>query len=140
MINPSHVGRTYPATTPYEISAAKVAEFALALKDDNPAYQGADAIAPPTFAAVIAAQAWGPFFDDPELGLELKRTMHADQRFDLTRPLRVGDVVVATLTIEKVRNRGWVPMVTIRVELATTGGEALGAATSTLLHNGPEEA
>ena len=139
-ITPEHVGRTYPPAPPYEVSRAKIAEFAGALLDENPAYAGASPVAPPTFAAVIAAQAWGPFFDDPELGLELKRTMHADQRFDLTRPLRVGDVVVATLTIEKVRNRGSVAMVTIRVDLATTGGEALGAATSTLLHNGPEEA
>lgn len=140
MINSSHVGRSYPATPPYIVSSAKIAEFAAALKDDNPAYAGVDALAPPTFAAVIAAQAWGPLFAGDELGLELQRTMHADQRFALNRPLKVGDEVVATLTIEKVRNRGSVAMVTIRVDLRTTSGEELGSTTSTLLHNGPEEA
>lgn len=140
MINQSHVGRTYPATEPYLVTAVKIAEFASALMDNNPAYAGREAIAPPTFGALIAAQAWGPLFSDPELGLELCRTMHADQRFELVRPMRVGDEVVAQLTIEKVRNRGSVAMITIRVDLATEQGESLGFATSTLLHNGPEEA
>ena len=121
------------------MSRAKIAEFATALGDDNPAYFDADApIAPPTFAAVIAAQAWGAMFGDPDLGLALRRTIHADQRFDIIRPLREGDDVVATLTIEKVRNRGAMDMVTIAVELATVEGEALGSATSQLIHTREE--
>ena len=57
-ISPEHVGRSYPATKPYRVSRAKIAEFATALGDGNPAYFGADApIAPPTFAAVFGAQA-----------------------------------------------------------------------------------
>lgn len=112
----------------------------MALGDSNPAYDdGADpVIAPPTFAAVIAAQAWGPFFDDPELGLALERTIHAEQRFDVVRPLREGDDVVASLTITKVRSRGTTDMVTIAVNLDTAGGERLGTATSMLVHTHEE--
>ena len=139
-ISVDHVGRSYPSTKPYEISRAKIAEFAEALGDDNPAYYGQGAVAPPTFAAVIAAQAWGAMFDDPELGLALRRTIHADQRFDITRPLREGDDVVATLTIDKVRNRGNLDMVTVQVGLATVTGEDLGSATSQLIHTREEEA
>lgn len=131
----------YPATKPYRVSRAKIAEFATALGDQNPAYFDAETpIAPPTFAAVIAAQAWGAMFDDPELGLALRRTIHADQRFDITRPLREGDDVVATLTIDKVRNRGNLDMVTVQVGLATVTGEDLGSATSQLIHTREEEA
>lgn len=134
-INANHIGRVYPATRPYRVSRAKIAEFATALGDANPAYFASeDPIAPPTFAAVIAAQAWGALFDDPELGLALRRTVHADQRFDIVRPLRSGDDVVATLTIEQVRNRGNVDMVTIGVVLETAAGERLGTATSQLIH------
>lgn len=116
------------------MSRAKIDEFAAALGDDNPAYAGHHPIAPPTFAAIIAAQAWGPFFDDPDLDLALQRTMHADQRFDYTRPLRAGDEVVATLVIVKVRNRGATDMITILVEIETTSGDPVCSATSTLLH------
>ena len=32
----AHAGRRYPPTDPYHVSAAKIAEFATALGDDNP--------------------------------------------------------------------------------------------------------
>ncbi|MBN9104223.1 MAG: MaoC family dehydratase N-terminal domain-containing protein [Propionibacteriaceae bacterium] len=134
-ISDAHVGRSYPATAPYEVSRAKIAEFAAALGDaDNPAYAGDDPIAPPTFAAVLAAAAWDGLFDDPELGLSLSRMVHADQRFAWRRPLRAGDLVSATLTIEKVRVRGAAAFVTVAVVLSTTDGEELCTASSTLVH------
>ena len=134
-INEDHVGRSYPSTAPYQVSRAKVAEFAAALGDAaNPAYGGDCALAPPTFAVVLSSAAWDAMFADPDLGLSLSRTVHVDQRFAWQRPLRVGDQVSATLTIEKVRARGATAIITIAVELATTAGEALCTATSTLMH------
>lgn len=132
-INPEHVGRTYPPAPAYRVSRAKIAEFATAIGDPNPAYSGDDAVAPPTFAAVIAAHAWGALFDDPELGLALHRTMHGDQTFQFARPLRDGDDVIATLTIERVRNRSTLDIVTVAVDLAVDGQTAC-TARSTLMH------
>ena len=132
-ITPEHVGRTYPPAPPYEVSRAKIAEFAGALLDENPAYAGASPVAPPTFAAVIAAQAWGAMFHDPDLGLALNRTVHADQGFAFHRPLRPGDLVEARLTIEKVRNRGTLDIVTVLVDLLVDGVSACEAR-STLMH------
>ncbi len=136
----SHTGRVYPPTAPYEVSRAKIAEFAAALGDDNPAYTGADPVAPPTFAAVLAASAWGTLFDDPELGLSLSRTVHVDQRFRWTRQLRAGDLVSATLTIEKARVRGATAFITIAVSLTDAAGEEICQATSTLMHTAEEAA
>lgn len=136
-ISEDHVGRTYPATAPYEVTGVKIAEFAAALGDaDNPAYQGPAAIAPPTFAVVLAAAAWEAMFADPELGLSLSRTVHVDQRFTWQRPLRRGDQVSAALRIEKVRARGATAIIGIAVDLATTSGEPLVVASSTLMHTG----
>ena len=100
----------------------------------NPAYAGEHPIAPPTFAVVLSSAAWDAMFADPELELSLSRTVHVDQRFAWQRPLRAGDEVSATLTIEKVRARGATAIITIAVALATTTGEALCTATSTLMH------
>jgi len=139
MITDSHIGRTYPPTAPYVVSAAKVAEFAAALGDGgNAAYAGPDAVAPPTFAVVLSSAAWGAMFDDPELDLSLSGTVHTDQRFSWRRPLRVGDEVTATLNIEKFRARGSSAFITIVVAL-DAGGERICDATSTLLHTWPEE-
>lgn len=132
-----HAGRTYPPAPTYRVSRAKIAEFAAALKDDNPAYGGDSPIAPPTFAALIAAQAWDALFADEELGLALHRVVHADQTFDFHRPLVEGDDVVAQLTIERVRNRAGVDMVTILVALSVDG-EPVCDARSTLMHTREE--
>lgn len=142
-ITPEHAGRTYPPTAPYRVGRAKIDEFAAALGgvdggDPNPAYRGERPVAPPTFAMVIGARAWQALFDDEELGLALRRTVHADQRFTWQRPLREGDDVVATLRIDKVRLRGATDMVTVVVDMATTDGEHLCTSTSQLVHTRPE--
>ncbi len=133
-ISEAHVGRTYPPTPPYEVSAAKIVEFAAAIGDPNPAYAGESPIAPPTFVAVVAARAWDRLFDDPDLGLALHRVVHGDQAFTYTRPLRAGDVITATLRIDRVRVRGPVEFVGVTVDVATAAGEPVCATTSTLVH------
>ena len=52
---------------------------------------------------MISSPAWQQMFDDPELELALAAIVHGDQRFAYRDPLRAGDVVSATLTIDKVR-------------------------------------
>jgi acyl dehydratase len=135
VITEAHSGRRYPPTEPYAISAAKIAEFARALGDDNPHYRGADAVAPPTFAAVVAAPAWQRMFDDPELGLALRQIVHGDQRFDYTAPLRAGDVVEATLTIDKVRPRAGSEIVSCSVVVADIKGSPRCTTTATFVHS-----
>ena len=139
-ITDAHVGRTYPATAPYPVTAGKIAEFADALGDDNPAYRGPDAVAPPTFAIVVALAAWDGLFADPELDIKLSRLIHGDQRFDYARPLRAGDEVVSTLSIDKVRARGNSAFITVSASVDTTAGEHVCTSTSTLVHTWPEEA
>ncbi|SDT28838.1 Acyl dehydratase [Friedmanniella luteola] len=130
-----HVGRTYPPTEPYEVTVAKVAEFAAALGDDDPRYAGATAVAPPTFVAVIAATAWQALFDDPELDLALRRIVHGDQRFDLHRALRVGDRVTGTLTIDKVRVRDSADIIGASVAVRTLDDEPVATAVATFFHS-----
>lgn len=133
-ITADHAGRRYPPTAPYEVSAAKIAEFARAIGDDNPAYFGPDPIAPPTFVAVISSAAWESMFDDPELGLALRRIVHGDQRFTYQRPLRPGDTVQAALTIDRVRNRGASDIISSSVAVETVAGELICTAAATFFH------
>ena len=72
-------------------------------------------------------------FGDDELCLALNRTMHTDQTFTFRRPLRPDDAVVAELSIEKVRGRGALDMITVLVDL-TVDGETVCEARSTLMH------
>lgn len=133
-ISEAHAGRRYPPTEPYEVSAAKIAEFAAALGDDSPHYRGPAPIAPPTFAALIAAAAWQPMFSDPELGLALRRIVHGDQRFSYRRPLRAGDVVAATLTIDQVRLRADTAIISTSVLITDDAGAEVATAVATFVH------
>ncbi len=134
-IAPEHAGRSYPATAPYEVSVAKIAEFARAIGDDNPAYFADAPVAPPTFVAVIAADAWEAMFADEELGLALRRIVHGDQRFSYERALRAGDRVQALLTIDKVRSRGSADIISSSVRVETVGGELVCTAEATFFHS-----
>ena len=134
-ISPDDVGRTYPTTDPYLVTAEKIRELATALGDTAPAYRGDDPIAPPTFAMVLASRAWEALFDDEQLGLHM---IHTDQSFNWIRPLHKGDEVTSTLRITSVRTRGNTDIIGIDVSLDHVNGEHLGNATSTLWHTRPE--
>jgi acyl dehydratase len=134
-ITEAHAGRRYPACDPYQVSAAKIAEFAAALGDDNPRYRGNSPIAPPTFVNVISARAWDQLFGDPELELALDRVVHADQRFSFVRPLRTGDMVIATLTIDKVRVRAGSELFSATVVISSMDAEPICSSHATFLHS-----
>lgn len=134
-ITSEHAGRTYPATEPYQVSRAKIHEFARAIGDDNPSYAGPNPVAPPTFAFLVASTAWEAMFADRELGLALHRIIHGEQNFTYTRPLRAGDEVVGHLTIDQVRVRGTMEFVTTTVAVRTTTDEPVCTVTAQLIHN-----
>ncbi|MGI3786004.1 MAG: FAS1-like dehydratase domain-containing protein [Janthinobacterium lividum] len=132
-ITPDHAGRTYAPTAPYEVTRVKIVELATAL-GDRAAYDVSSPVAPPTFGAVVASPAWDALFGDPELGLQLSRIVHADQQFRYVRPLRPGDVVTATLRVDKVRVRGAVEIISTSVEVHDEAEAHVLTATSTFVH------
>ena len=144
-VNPGFAGRSFPPSEPYEVSRVKIAEFAQAIGDPSPlcrdrsAAQAAgypDVIAPPTFAIVITMASSGHAIADQELGLDYSMVVHGEQRFEHTRPLHAGDVVVARTTITDIAPRRTMTMLTTRTDITTTGGEHVCTALSTLVERG----
>ena len=139
------VGRSYPPSAVYEVGREKIAEFATALGDPDPAYRDPaaaralghpDVIAPPTFAIVLSLGAGSVVVEDPDVGIDYSRVVHGEQRFTHHRPVRAGDRLVATATSEAVRSVGGNDLLTTRVDLATEDGEPVCAATSMLVARG----
>ena len=144
-VNPDFAGRSFPPSEPYEVSRVKIAEFAQAIGDlsplcrDQAAAQAAgypDVIAPPTFAIVITMASSGHAMADEQLGLDYSMVVHGEQRFEHTRPLHAGDVVVAQTTITDITPRRSMTMLTTRTDITTTGGEHVCTARSTLVERG----
>ncbi len=143
--NQDFVGRTFPATKPYEVSRVKIAEFADAIGDPSPVFRDRDAavaagypdvIAPPTFPIVVTMAASGSAVADPELGINYAMVVHGEQRFEYTRPLRAGDVVTAQSTIESIRQVGSNVLMNTRTELRTVAGEHVCTAFSIIVERG----
>jgi acyl dehydratase len=139
------VGRSYPPSAVYEVGRAKIAEFATAIGDDSPLYRDGEAaraaghddvIAPPTFAITLSLEAAMAVLDDPDVALDYSRVVHGEQRFTHHRPIRAGDRLVATTTIDAARTVAGNDLLTARVDLATEDGEPVCTSLSMLVARG----
>ena len=144
-LDPSFAGRRYPPGTPYEVSREKIREFADAIRDPHPAYRDQEAakalghpdvIAPPTFPTVLAVRALEQVVTDPALGLDFARVVHGDERYTYRRPVRAGDVLTMTLTIEAVRAVAGNDLLTLVGEVETVEAEPVVTTRSTLVARG----
>ncbi|KAF4407829.1 MULTISPECIES: MaoC family dehydratase N-terminal domain-containing protein [Streptomyces] len=147
-LDQSFVGRVYPPTPPYEVGREKIREFAEAVGDANPAYTDPEAakafghpdvIAPPTFVFAIAFKAAGQVVDDPQLGLDYSRVVHGDQRFVHTRPVRAGDRLSVTTSIESVKSLAGNDVLEVRGEVYEESGEHVVTTYIKLVARAPEK-
>ena len=111
----------------------------------NPVYRDPDAarafghpdvIAPPTFGIVLSMTAGRQVIADPELGLDYSRVVHGEQRFVIDRPIRAGDRLTVTVTVENIRSAAGNDMITTRGDVTTVDGEPVFTAYSTLVARG----
>ncbi|GAA0442295.1 MaoC family dehydratase N-terminal domain-containing protein [Streptomyces olivaceiscleroticus] len=147
-LDQSFVGRTYPPTAPYEVGREKIREFAEAIGDANPVYTDTEAakalghpdvIAPPTFVFAITFQAAGQVVEDPQLGLDYSRVVHGDQKFSYTRPVRAGDRLTVTSTIETIKSLAGNDILDVRGEVYDEAGEHVVTAVTKLVARAADE-
>ncbi|MFJ9980897.1 FAS1-like dehydratase domain-containing protein [Streptomyces cyaneofuscatus] len=148
-LDQSFVGRTYPPTPAYEVGREKIREFAEAVGDTHPAYIDVEAaralghpdvIAPPTFVFSITYRAAGEVVQDPQLGLDYSRVVHGDQKFSYVRPVRAGDRLTVTSTIETIKSMAGNDIVDIRGDVHDEAGELVVTALTKLVARAAEEA
>lgn len=148
-LDQSFVGRTYPPTPAYEVGREKIREFAEAVGDTHPAYVDveaaralghSDVIAPPTFVFSITYRAAGEVVQDPQLGLDYSRVVHGDQKFSYVRPVRAGDRLTVTSTIETIKSMAGNDIVDIRGDVHDEAGELVVTALTKLVARAAEEA
>ena len=144
-LDQSFKGRTYPPSWVYEVSREKIKEFADSIGDRNPIYLDPEAaraaghrdvIAPPTFLMIINLRATNVIIHDPELGLDYGRMVHADQSFRYARPVRAGDRLTITTTVDDITARLGNDFLTIRAEINTEDGEPVCTTRATLVVRG----
>lgn len=132
-LDPAFVGHAYPRSEVYEVGRAKIREFAEAIGDDHPMYREVaaaqaaghpDVVAPPTFAVILFGRySMQDIVDDPKLGVDYGRLVHADMRFTYTRPVYAGDRLTVTTHIAEIDVRMGNDFLTLRAEIETEDGE-----------------
>ena len=147
-VNPELVGRDFPPTSPYLVGREKVREFARAVFADAPLHTDveaaralgyADVVAPPTFAMVVQDHTLQQLLSEPDSGIVLARTIHAEQRFSYTRPIVAGDELTGQLQVTGIRSMGGNAMITSEAAITDAAGEHVVTATSVLLVGSEEK-
>lgn len=123
-------------TVEFPVEEGKIREFAMAIGDPNPAYlsdaearaAGHPAVpAPPTFA-IVAAHWRDQAAMVARLGLDLRRVVVGEVRWEYFTPVHAGDRLSGSRVVREVSERqgsrgGMMTLITIETELRNQHGE-----------------
>ncbi len=135
------VGQGYRLDNFYEVSAAKVSEFARAVQNFHPAHHDLDAaadlghdalVAPPTFMASVAFIAQRRMFEEAFTCYSLPQILQVDQAFTFSRPLRVGDRLGCEVTLVSARRAAGADLLVVENDVFDQHGVPILKATTTL--------
>ena len=128
-IDQSLVGRSFPPTRPYAVSAEKIRDFA---KSTGGSYDSGPA--PATFPIVLAFEAMTAFLEAEQV--DLFRIVHGEQRFNYQRAIEPGDVLTATLTVATLRQIGGADIIGTTSVVTDEKGAEVCTGHATLVHRG----
>ena len=130
-VDQSLVGRTFPPTRAYEVTEDRIRAFAEAV---GASYDGS--AAPPTFPIVLAFDAMNAFLEAE--AIDLFRIVHGEQKFAYDRPIAVGDVLTASLTVASLRQIAGNDIIGTVSEVIDSSGNRVCATSATLVHRGAD--
>jgi 3-hydroxymyristoyl/3-hydroxydecanoyl-(acyl carrier protein) dehydratase len=133
-VDESLVGRVFPPTSPYAVTAGKIGEFLGAAGGE---YDGSGP-APATFPIVLAFDAMNAFLEAEQI--DLFRIVHGEQRFAYERPVLPGDVLTATLTVASLRQIGSADIIGTTSEILDADGRLVCSTKATLVHSAGDAA
>jgi acyl dehydratase len=142
-MNRALIGRSYPSPT-YEVKEEAMIKYALATNETKARLLeiGSDGglIAAPVFPVVYHAKVLGKPISDPELNIDFKRALHGEQDMIFHRPVRAGDVISTTPSIEDIRDKGTGETIAVRLRSENQSGELVEETLFTLFVRGRPKA
>ncbi|MGY2700507.1 FAS1-like dehydratase domain-containing protein [Nocardioides sp. HB32] len=128
-VDQSLVGRVFPPTRPYAVTAEHIGSFVAAI---GGAYDGG--AAPATYPIVLAFDAMNAFLEAESI--DLFRIVHGDQKFAYERPVVPGDVLTASLTVASLRQIAGNDIIGTTSEITDSSGALVCSTSATLVHRG----
>ena len=121
MLNPDSVGSTFGGTETIAVTQFEVDAFCAVIGETD------TSIAPPTFTIRIALSQFEEILTRPEIGLDWTRLVHGDQKFQIFSPVRPGDQLSCSATIESYRVAAGNEIVSVRSDLERDGAVVVSA-------------
>ncbi|MGH2721429.1 MAG: MaoC/PaaZ C-terminal domain-containing protein [Actinomycetota bacterium] len=134
-LNAALAGKRYETQT-YAVTADAIHAYAAATNETNPAYTGADPLAPPAFPVVPLFATLANALFDPELEVNLTRLVHGEQEHVLHEPIRAGDVLSVDGMIESVEVKESGERFTVHGSLTNRDGRLVAEARSLMFIRG----
>jgi len=136
-LNFSLGGKTY-APVEATITADEIEAYALASGDLNPRHRvGPDQVASPIFPVVPGFALIGTVTLDPELGVDNPlMIVHGEEEIIHHRPVRPGDVLVLSPSLDSVEDKGKGATFVAKVAATTPSGDAVNESYATIFVRG----
>jgi acyl dehydratase len=135
------VGMHYRYPDFYEVGREKVREYAVAVKNDDPAYHdehvaaelGHDTLpAPLTFISVFGYQAQTAFFANANIGIQDSQIVQVDQELKFLRPIHAGDRLYCDVYVHSVRQAHGTDIIVTKNIITNQQGDAVQESYTTL--------
>ena len=121
MLNPDSVGSTFGGTETIAVTQSEVDAFCAVIGETD------TTIAPPTFTIRITLSQFEEILTRPVIGLDWTRLVHGDQKFQIFSPVRPGDQLNCSATIESYRVAAGNEIVSVRSDLERDGAIVVSA-------------
>jgi acyl dehydratase len=106
------VGMHYRHPDHYVVGREKLREYAIAVKNEHPAFHDdaaaaelghASILAPLTFISVFGYQAQSAFFESANIGINDMQIVQVDQVVKFRKPIHAGDTLYCDVYVDSVR-------------------------------------
>ena len=136
------IGTHYRFPDRFVVGREKIREFADAVKDADPAHHdlaaanelGYDALlAPLTFVAVAGRRVQLEMFKRFDVGINLARVIHRDQKLKFHRPMKAGDELYFDSYLDSVLQSHGTVIAELRAEVTDAAGEPVITSVVTMI-------
>ncbi|BCI51691.1 UPF0336 protein [Mycolicibacterium litorale] len=144
----NHVGSRYRYPDHYIVGREKIREYAVAVKNDDPAFfdeKAAEALgydrllAPLTFISVFGYQAQTAMFAANGIGIKDAKIVQVDQTLKFVKPIKAGDKLYVDVYIDSVRKAHGTDIIVIKNIVTNDSGDVVQESYTTLAGRSEED-
>ena len=144
----SFVGSHFRYPDHYVVGREKIREYAVAVKNDDPAFFDEEAaaelgydtlLAPLTFISVFGYQAQSAFFASANIGVTDMQIVQVDQVLKFLKPIKAGDKLYCDVWVDSLRKAHGTDIIVTKNIVSNENGEVVQESYTTLAGRSEED-